>query len=82
MTQMRTITQGTCDAIDQYLSILLLVDLFTKTLVNKPMVSFDISSTLSTKFGICKGTTANLKWHKPEEFAQLSSETKNELEAR
>ena len=81
IAQIRTNAQGTRDDFEQSVAILLPVDPFTKAPAHKPKVSFEISSTGATKFGRGKETGVDLRWHKREEFSNLTSASKNELRA-
>ena len=79
IAQIRTNSQGTRNDFEKSVSILLPVDPFAKNTANKPKVSFEISSAQGTKFGRGSKTNVDLRWHKRDEFANLSSEAKDEL---
>ena len=81
IAQIRTNAQGTRDDFETSVAILLPVDPFTKAPANKSKVSFEISSTQATKYGRGKESGVDLRWHKRDEFANLSPKAKDELRA-
>ena len=82
VTQIRTNSLGTHDDFDRSVSILLLVDPFTKIPVNKNLMSFEISSVEATKFGRGRRSVVDLGWHTSEEFTALNKDQKTELRAQ